>query len=216
MKKMSFKGGFLGVTLLALLVGGLFTGRAEAYPFIETTGLVYPDFSAYPSPTLTGTTTLDVTYRFTVDTAAGGAQMKGLSLEFEGDVFVSVNSFTVASPSGWTITSSTSPAGNVYQIGSAGTTVPAGGVLVANANVTVNNWALFNAQHPTLYNPAGGSGADNAWTEGQIWGQSYYATDTLGGADGGSTAVPEPATLLLLGAGLVGASVVARAGRLRR
>ncbi len=190
--------------ILAAVAIMLMAGSAMASPFgphLEITGWVNPNYASLDENVVDGTTTLDVEYLFSVDNAIEGAEMNLLSLEFERDVFASVNSFTVTNPDDWAVSEFDEPFTGFsrYEISSAGTTgttLGKGDKLVISAKLTLFNDALTNA---------------DLWDEGQIWGQSWVALSTLGLGDGGSTApVPEPATLFLLGSGLAGLALYGR------
>jgi len=185
------------VTIFAVLS---FVGLTSvyAYPYIEVEGFANPTSFGTVTDNLDGTTTFsDVQYRFNVVTADFGAMVNKLNLEFESDVFKSLGSLSFNNPLDWSSSTMTSSSGSVYEIASAGTTIGAGQKLVFTmADVVVYNAALAG---------------DALWQEGQMWGQSWDAYDTNGGHDGGSTAlVPEPGTILLFGAGLVGLYYVRR------
>jgi len=159
---------------------------------IEIEGFVNPTSTTTVN---NGTTTTfsELTYYFNVVTADTGAKMNFLSLEFESDVFAGIGSLLFNSPADWNSSSLTSSKGNVYKLMSAGTAIGAGDQLkFTMSDVAVYNKALTG---------------DALWQEGQMWGQSFFAGDTLGGNDGGSTSlvpvpiVPEPisSTLFVIG-----------------
>jgi hypothetical protein len=188
LKKWFFVG--VAISTLVLLSDIQPTG---AYPFIEVEGYVNPDpFGSTVTDNGDGTSTFSqVDYRFTVVSADYGSEMDFLSLEFESDVFISPGTLYGIDPSNWLTMAVTSLSGSTYQLASAGTTIGAGESL------------LFSMLDVIIYNAAL---TDNSyWQEGQVWGQSWVAGDThpFGVGDGGSTAVPEPGSLMLLGAGLL-------------
>ena len=167
------------------------SGIALAYPFLEVEGFVDPSAATFLD---LGDGTLSVAgllYSFNVTGADGGAEMNFLSLEFEPDVFKGVLSNPYGyDPNDWTPNLIESSSGSTYALSTAGSTLGMGESLTFSIDVLMYSPALSDS---TL------------WNEGQVWGQSWYARDTLQGGDGGSTApVPEPGTLILLGTGIVG------------
>lgn len=200
-----------------LCFGGLNT--ADAWPYIEVEGFVNPYTGTVSN---NGTTTRfgKVTYTFNVMTASPlsvdnpstpwfdpwnppvdlPSYMNGLSLEFEKDVFKSIGAVTFSDPDDWAYYMY-EIAGSRYELGVAGET----GTLLG-----VGDRLVFSVEDVVVYNAALVPG-NKLWQEGDIWGQSWDADDTLGGNDGGSTTlVPEPGTLMLFGSGLAGLFYVRR------
>lgn len=184
------------IPMLVVVMALLLVGNAMAFPWIEVEGFVDP-FSATITDNQDGTSLVQgLNYRFTVTNDGNtGAEMNRLSLEFEDDVFFSVSNAYGYDPDDWSSTTADSGT-SMYTVLFAGTTIGVGESLQFSVDVVMNNEALTDA---------------SLWDEGQIWGQSWNAYDTMLGGDGGSTApVPEPATMLLLGTGLAGIATVGR------
>ena len=178
----------LKILALAIMAVFLVAGNAMAFPYTVVSGSVNP-YGATITDIGGGLSTVTgLEYTFNVTGSMYGAEMNGLSLEFENDVFVSVSSLTFLSPGDWIASPDFTFCGSVYKISSAGTFIGVGEYLQFAVDVTMYNDAFTN---PSL------------WQEGQVWAQSWFSGDTLGGGDGGSTVhTPEPATVLLMGAGL--------------
>lgn len=178
------------ILVLSMLSVFLVAGSAMAFPFTEVEGNVNP-YASTITDNGDGTSTLTgLQYTFTVTDSMLSAEMNFLSIEFGGDIFVSVSNEQFLQPTDWSVNQLTSPMGNIYELASAGTTIGVGESLQFTVDVIMNNTAFTDS---------------SLWQEGQTWGQSWWSGDTLDGGDGGSTApVPEPATVMLVGTGLLG------------
>ena len=183
--------------IAVILFFGVFfvAGSAMAFPYIEVVGVVAPYAATWIDNGDNTTTLKGLEYTFHVTDNISNASMKTLSLEFETDVFKSVSNPISVNPTDWTFRDWSS-SDSYYEVAFAGTPINVGQSLTLSIDVIIFNAAFTDAA---------------LWGEGQIWGQSFTAMDTLGGGDGGSTApVPEPATMLLLGSGLIGLAGMSR------
>ena len=200
------------IVLGVLVVVGV-NSNAMALPFTST-GWVDPNYSNSWNPaTLSGT----ARYYFYWDNPT--VSVNQANIEFEGDIFnlavLDASDFTVVAPGGWATNMYSEVPGVYHWSLSSGT-----GITTAQdpIMVDVNYTLLSQSRFYSGDNVAAGESQQWDWLESQgansAWSQKYELAQTVDvpgygkltlNSSGGSTApVPEPATMSLLGMGILG------------
>ena len=157
-----------------------------AVPLFSSTGYINPNYNnSWDRDTFTGT----ALFQLYIDTE--GVEVISVGLGFENDIF----NCSLIYPSDFTVLS--------------------GSNFASSSNDPIEilfNYTLLDADR--YYQD---SGAKWEWNNGQAWGISYFlmgrtASDYISFSLGSTTPapVPEPATMLLLGAGLIGLAGASR------
>jgi hypothetical protein len=194
----------LGVLLVSFLAVFLMTGSSIAFPFVSS-GWVNPDFVAFNETTLEGT----ARYSFYIETP--DVYVNYAEIEFENDIF-DLSVFTAAnvnvvSPGDWTEATYADATSYKWALSAGGTSVS-----------TLNDPLVIDVTYKLLSlemkTHVFGTGWE--WDEGQPFANSYFLSQatlsplTTGYSYGSTAPVPEPATMLLLGSGLIGLAGVGR------
>jgi len=193
----------------------LFAGHAFALQFSSTGSVNYNYNDSWDPDSLTGI----AQFFFTIETP--GVEVDHVTLEFENDIFnlAELNStdFTVLAPLDWQ--TSLIFVDNQPGTDDAKASISFGDTMATSLNDPIIIEVAYTLLNAEMYNNAIGDGWE--WDEGQAWGLSYsLGNSNISGLEEiltsyhvstGSTApVPEPATMLLFGAGLLGIGFLKR------